>query len=103
MTIRIRVATEADAKALREIYKPYVTQTAITFDYEVPSLEAFRQRMLSVMTFYPYLVAEENETILGYAYASQFHEGPAYAWSAELAIYLAPLARGRGIGRKLYQ
>ena len=65
--IRIRVATEDDAAAILAIYAPYVIKTAITFEYEVPTLEEFRGRIRHTLQKYPYLVAEQDGTILGYA------------------------------------
>lgn len=99
---RIRLATLADAKALLDIYRPYVEETAVSFEYTVPSLTEFEQRLSDIMAFYPCLVAEEEGGILGYAYASRFHARAAYAWSAEVTIYLAQEARGRGLGSALY-
>ncbi|HDR3342234.1 TPA: GNAT family N-acetyltransferase, partial [Bacillus anthracis] len=69
MAVTIRFARLADAKDLLAIYRYYVEKTAITFEYEVPSLEEFQERMRSIMAFYPYLVAEEAGHILGYAYS----------------------------------
>lgn len=83
-SLSIRIASPHDAAALLRIYGPYVEKTAITFEYEVPSVEEFQGR------------------ILGYAYAGSFHPRKAYEHSAELSIYLAPNARHRGIGKKLY-
>ncbi|WP_049519981.1 GNAT family N-acetyltransferase [Streptococcus dysgalactiae] len=103
MSVSVRLATLEDAEALLAIYAPYVTDTAVTFDYEVPDLEAFKKRMIQIMAFYPYLVAEEAGSILGYAYASAFHARAAYAWSAEVTIYLAMENKGKGFGTKLYQ
>lgn len=101
--IEICQAELEDAKGLLAIYAPYVEETAITFEYEVPSLDDFRERMREIMRFYPYLVAKRDGAIIGYAYASAFHERAAYQWSAEVTIYLAKAARGQGLGRKLYQ
>ena len=77
--IQIRVASEADAEALLAIYTPYVVKTAITFEYEPPTLEEFRGRIRHTLQKYPYLVAEKNGKILGYAYAGVFHEREAYS------------------------
>ena len=98
----IRYAQESDMSALLAIYQPYVENTAITFEYELPSLTEFYQRWQSIASFYPYLVAEEAGEILGYAYAATFNVRPAYAWSVETTIYLAEKARGLGIGSALY-
>ena len=102
MTVIIRWARLEDAKDLLAIYRYYVEKMAITFEYEVPSLEEFQERMRSIMAFYPYLVAEEAGQILGYAYASSFHPRVAYAWSAEATVYLDKAARGKGVGRQIY-
>ena len=98
----IRIATEADVPAILEIYAPYVTDTTITFEYTVPTMEEFRARFLSVTRDFPWLVWEEQGQILGYAYACRPFERAAYAWCAEPSIYLKPDAQGKGIGRKLY-
>ncbi len=99
----IREAKPEDAKALLDIYAYYVINTAITFEYDVPGTDAFRERIARTLEKYPYLVLEENGTILGYAYAGVFKNRPAYSRSCELSIYLARGARGRGYGRMLYE
>ena len=81
--LQIRVATKEDAEALLAIYAPYVEKTAITFEYEVPSIEEFRCRIQETLKKYPYLVAEKNGKIVGYAYAGAFHARPAYDWALE--------------------
>ena len=100
--ISIRMATEADARELLEIYAPYVTDTAITFEYEVPSTAEFTRRIRDTLRMYPYLVAAEDRRIVGYAYASAFHKRAAYGWAAETSIYLRQDCRGRGLGKRLY-
>ncbi len=102
-TITIRTAALDDAAALLAIYAPYVEQTAITFEYEVPSLEEFRGRIAHTLRRYPYLVAEENGEILGYAYTGPFGERAAYSWAVETSIYLRQDVRGKGLGKRLYQ
>lgn len=99
----IRVATPQDAGALLAIYAPYVTDTAITFEYEVPSLTEFRERIRHTLERYPYLVMEQNGEILGYAYAGPFKERAAYDWAVETTIYVKQGMKKQGIGRKLYQ
>lgn len=101
--IQIRVATEEDAEELLEIYIPYVEQTAITFEYEPPTLEEFTERIRSVKKKYPYIVAVEEGRILGYAYVSQFKGRPAYDWSVETSIYVRMDAKRGGIGSALYE
>lgn len=101
--IKIRMATVADAKDLLEIYKPYVEKTVISFEYEVPSEEEFKGRIAHTLEKYPYLVAEKEGKILGYAYVAPFKTRAAYDWSVETTIYLDEASKGLGIGRKLYE
>ena len=101
--ILLRTARPSDAERLVEIYAPYVTDTAITFEYEVPSVEEFRGRIEKTLEKYPYIVAEQNGRILGYAYASAFARRAAYNWSVELSIYLDMEIRRQGIGGRLYK
>ena len=97
----IRMATLQDAEKILAIYAPYVKNTAVSFEYDVPSLPDFEARMQGIMAFYPYLVWEEGGRILGYAYAHRHQERKAYQWNAELSIYLHPDATRRGLGSKL--
>lgn len=99
--ISLRFAHPEDAAALLEIYRPYVENTAISFETKVPNEAEFRSRMLS-FSAYPYLVAVENGTPLGYAYAHAFHERAAYDWTVETSIYVSENARGRHVGTLLY-
>ena len=98
----IRIATEADVPAILAIYAPYVENTTISFEYDVPCKKEFMQRFFDITAQFPWLVWEENGQILGYAYASPPYTRAAYAWCAEPSIYLKPEAQGKGIGRKLY-
>ena len=84
--MEIRVANERDASQLLNIYAPYVKHTAVTFEYDVPTVQEFEHRISSVLRKYPYLAAVLDGTVIGYAYASPFHERAAYAWSAELSV-----------------
>ena len=101
--MKIRMAELADAERLREIYAWYVENTAITFEYEVPSQEEFRGRIAKTLKDYPYLVLEEDGLVWGYAYAGPFVGRAAYRFSCEVSIYLDHKARGRGYGRRLYE
>lgn len=101
-TYTIRPAAPADAKALLSIYAPYVQHTAITFEYQVPSLEEFTDRIKKTLELYPYLTAEYQGELLGYAYAGPFHTRPAYNWSAETSIYVNTAHRQQGVGKALY-
>lgn len=100
--IQIRVAKEQDAVELLEIYAPYVEKTAITFEYEVPGIEEFKGRIIRTLKKYPYLLAEKDGEILGYAYTGAFVGRAAYGWAAEVSIYLREDKKGMGIGKKLY-
>ena len=102
MGLTIRSATPADASDLLKIYSPYVIETAITYEYDVPSVEEFAERIRSTLEKYPYLVAELDGRAVGYAYAGVFHEREAYRMSAETSIYVAQDERGHGGGRALY-
>ena len=101
--VEIRVAQIEDAKALVDIYSYYVEHTAVTFEYEVPSIKEFQRRISHVLEQYPYLVAVLNGEIVGYAYASQFHERPACRWVVETSIYIHKDKKGLGIGKLLYK
>ena len=102
-SLRIRPVTEADAGRLLEIYRPYVEKTAVTFEYEVPSIAEFRERIRKVERKFPYLAAELDGETAGYCYASEFHPRAAYGWCAEVTVYLDMEKRQQGIGKKLYQ
>ena len=98
----IRIATEADVPAILAIYAPYVENTTVSFEYDVPCRKEFMQRFLTITQQFPWLVWEENGEILGYAYASPPYARAAYRWCAEPSVYLKPEAQGRKIGTKLY-
>ena len=99
--IRIRVASENDAEAILAIYASYVVKTAITFEYEVPTLEEFRGRIHNTLQKYPYLVAEQDGKILGYAYVGPFHARAAYDWAVETSIYVDENLKHSGVGGRL--
>ena len=99
----VRMAKEEDIAQILEIYGPYILNTAVSFEYTVPSLEAFTQRYRAITDQFPWLVWEEQEQILGYAYGSAPFERAAFQWCAEASIYLRPEAQGQGIGKALYR
>ena len=99
----IRKARLQDAEALLAIYAPDVEQTAISFEYAVPTVNEFRRRMANVAESYPWLVAVDDGSIAGYAYASAFKERAAYQWAVETSIYVDRNERGKGIGRRLHE
>ncbi len=98
----IRIAQESDISAMLGIYGPYVENTTWSFEYDVPCRREFAQRFYTITAQFPWLVWEEEGQVLGYAYASAPFERSAYRWCAEPSIYLAPHARGKGIGTRLY-
>ena len=99
----IRDAMPEDAGRLLEIYAWYVENTAITFEYDVPTPEEFESRVRATLAHYPYLVVEEDGMVQGYAYAGPFVGRAAYRHSCELSIYLDHRAKGKGYGRALYE
>ena len=99
--LHIEVAAPCDAAELLAIYTPYVTDTSVTFEYDVPSVEAFRTRIEETLTHYPYLVARLDSRIVGYAYAHAFKTRAAYDWAVETSIYVAQDCHSQGIGKAL--
>ena len=100
--ISIRPATPQDAPALLTIYAPYITNTAVSFEYDIPSVEEFAERIQATLKKYPYLVAEFDGRIVGYCYVGIMHGRPAYDWSVETSIYVDQNCKRMGIGRKLH-
>lgn len=101
--ITVRNAVLEDAGRILEIYSYYVQNTAISFEYETPTLDEWKARMVRTMSRYPYLVIEEDGVIQGYSYAGSFVGRAAYDWSCEMTIYLDHNVQKRGMGRKLYE
>ena len=102
--MKIERVTEQDAAALLEIYGPYVENTAISFEYSVPTVTEFQERIRNISAKYPYLKAvEDSGRILGYAYAGAFKSRAAYDWAVETTIYVRREQRGQGVGRALYE
>jgi L-amino acid N-acyltransferase YncA len=99
---KIRLATVDDADSILNVYTPYVLQTASTFEYDVPSVEEFRNRVAKISAQYPYLVCEYDGEIVGYAYGSTHRERMGYSWCAEATVYLSEAHHRRGIARILY-
>lgn len=97
----IRPAESADGEALAGIYSPYVLNTVVTFDYVPPAGKDFSEKIIK--SRYPFLIAEQDGEILGYAYASRFKDRAAYDWACETSIYLRMDSRGKGIGTRLYE
>lgn len=100
--IEIRIAEIKDAEELLKIYAPYVEKTAITFEYEVPTVQEFAARMQKILRKYPYLIAQKDHEILGYACAGPLKERAAYDWAVETTIYVKEDKKKMGIGKLLY-
>lgn len=103
MSIVISKVEVEDAEELLNIYAPYVKETAITFEYEVPSVEDFRNRIATISAKFPYIKATIDGTIVGYAYANTFKSRAAYDWSVETTVYVRQDRRRQNIGQKLYE
>ena len=99
----IRFAREEDIPAILAIYAPYVEKTAVSFEYTVPTPEAFTLRFQNITRQFPWLVWEEDGRVLGYAYGSAPFERAAFGWCAEASVYLHPDAHRKGIGKALYR
>lgn len=99
--MNIRFAAEADAAGLLAVYAQYIGMS-VTFETALPTAEQFAARIRDIRRVYPYLLLEDGERIVGYAYAHRIRERAAYDWCAELSVYLDRDYTGRGYGRKLY-
>jgi len=100
--VQIRRAAPADAVALREIYRPYVETTAVSFEIDVPSIEEFQRRISVALEGWSWLVAEVEDRQVGYAYASAHRAREAYRTSVETSAYVREDYQRQGIGRALY-
>lgn len=100
--IEIRVARSEDAEAIQAIYVPIVLSTAISFEEAVPSVEQMRERIVTTLQTYPYLVAVQEGQVVGYAYASQHRARAAYRWAVGVTVYVAEEQRHSGVGWQLY-
>lgn len=100
--MNVRFATPADAPAILDIYGPYITGSTITFEYDVPTVAEFTERIRTIQQQLPYLVAEVDGKLLGYAYASRHRDRIAYQWSADTSVYVHPDGHRKGVARQLY-
>ena len=99
----IRHADPDDAAGCLDVYRPFVDDTAVSFEHEAPSLEEFQQRIRRISRTHAFLVADEGGRIAGFAYAGVHRERMAYRWTCEVSVYLGEDFRGRGLGRALYE
>lgn len=103
----LRLARPADAEALLKVYAPFVASedralSDVSFEYEVPDVAEFAERIKNISADYPYIVCEQEGEAIGYVYAHPYIQRAAYQWGAEVTIYLAPAGQGRGLGRVMY-
>jgi L-amino acid N-acyltransferase YncA len=102
----IRDAVPDDGAACAAIYRPHVTDTAITFEYEPPTAEEMARRIAVAQEKHAWVVLKNSAdggAIVGYAYAAPFKDRAAYRWACEVSVYLAPGRRRGGSGRALYE
>lgn len=102
MSFLIRAATTADATAVAEIYAPYVDRLSVSFEESAPSPKEMARRIETITETYPWLIAESDGEVVGYAYGMRFRERWAYRFTVETAIYIAAHRQREGIGRRLY-
>ncbi len=100
--LSLRPATRADIPAITAIYGPNVRDGIASFEYEVPDEAEMAERQAAILSGgYPYLVAELDGFVVGYAYASAYRTRPGYRFACENSVYVAPVAQGKGIGKAL--
>jgi L-amino acid N-acyltransferase YncA len=102
MTSKIRFATLADASAVLEIYGPFCENSPISFEIERPAVMEIERRIRTTIERFPWLICEDENGVLGYAYAGPHLERAAYRWSVNVAIYISGKCRGQGFGTALY-
>ncbi len=100
--MKLRMAKLTDSAEILDIYKPYILSTTVTFEYDVPTVADFTERVKNISSKYPYVVCEDDGRLLGYCYGTRFMQRAAFGLDAELSVYLKESARGRGIGTALY-
>jgi L-amino acid N-acyltransferase YncA len=102
MTAIIRLARSDDAGQMLDIYAPFVRDSAVSFEVDVPTPEAFAKRVQNTLATLPWLVCESEGTVLGYAYASKHQDRAAYQWSVDVSAYISDEHRRQGVGTALY-
>jgi len=100
--MQIRLATTDDAAAIAAIYAPFVTGSQVSFEVDAPDAVEMAARIDHKLPRFPWLVAEEDGAVIGYAYAGPHRERAAYAWSVDVSVYMAETARRRGVASRLY-
>jgi phosphinothricin acetyltransferase len=103
MTATIRLARAADGPALAAIYRPAVSEAAISFEMEPPGAGEMAARVERNLRHAPWIVCESQGSVIGYAYAGRHRDRAAYQWSVDVSAYVAPMARRSGVARALYR
>ena len=99
----LREVNQNDYKEILKIYRYYIENTTVTFEYEVPCEEDFGQRIKEISSKYPYIVAEDNDRVVGYAYGDAcFSTRMAYSWDSDISVYISKEYQGKGLGKRLY-
>ena len=98
----VRQIVIGDAPSVQAIYAPYVTDTTVSFEDVPPDIMEVERRIAAILPRYPYLVAEEDGRVVGYAYASEHRTRAAYRTSIDVTVYVAPGAQRSGVARRLY-
>ena len=98
----VRPARPRDAPACQRIYAPFVRDTAVSFEERPPTSEQMAERIAERSRTHAWLVLEDAGDVVGYAYAGPYKERPAYRWTCEVSVYVAPGRHRRGAGRQLY-
>ncbi|MBP5156241.1 MAG: N-acetyltransferase [Treponema sp.] len=101
--LEIREAQVEDAERLAEIYSYYLADTAVSFEYAVPTASEFRRRIEHTKQKYPYLVCLDDGRLIGYVYAGEYSSREAYAWTVTTSIYVDRNCRRQGAGALLYR
>jgi Sortase and related acyltransferases len=102
MAAFVRIASPDDAPKILEIYAPYILETSISFEMNVPTVAEFQNRMQHYLQRFPWIICEVNGQTAGYVYASLYREREAYQWNCECSAYLSNKFRGKGIAAILY-
>ncbi len=99
----IRAVKDEDYLAILDIYSYYVAETSVSFEYDVPTKEELKARVKAISSRYPYIVAEEDGKVIGYAYASDpYNERAACRWDSDVSVYVDSTCHGKGVGKALY-
>lgn len=101
--LRVRVATTDDAAAVADVYRPYVEETAVTFEEAPPDATGMAGRIERTLPTHPWFVAERDGRVVGYAHASRLRAYEAYRWTVELSVYVDRERHGEGVGSALYR